>query len=173
MRTFIFTILFCCFSMNVNAISLEFTEQELQDKVTAMMPLEKKKGIMTIVLTNPAVRLNQETNRMGIKVDMAVDVLGSLKSTGHAEISGELMYNKKQGTFHLVKPEIGDMHIDKLPNKYQPKVKELAQQALEKTMEKRPVYELRDDSLKQKLARATLKNVSVKDGKLVVEFGLF
>lgn len=154
-------------------MTLEFTQAELQEKVSAMMPVEKKKGLLTIILSEPVVKLHQDSNKIGIKTNMQANILGMLKGTGVTEITGSLSYNKDKGTFHLLDPVITTMHINKVPDKYQPKIKNLAQQALAKTMAKRPIYQLRDDTMKHKLAKATLKSVTVDKGKLLVKFGLF
>lgn len=173
MKKLLFCIVLLSYSNIAGALTLKFTEAELQEKVSAMMPLEKKKGFITIVFSDPVVKLLKESNKIGIKTNMAAKIPGGIKGTGMAEITGSLSYNKDESTFHMLDPVITTMHIDKVPDKFQPKIKALAQKSLSKTMATRPIYKLRDDNMKHKLAKSTLKNISVKDGKLLVEFSLF
>lgn len=173
MKKLLFCFVLLAYSNIAGALTLKFTEAELQEKVSAMMPLEKKKGFITIVISDPVVKLLKDSNRIGIKTNMAASIPGLINGTGMAEITGSLSYNKDKGTFHMLDPVITAMHIDKVPEKFQPKIKDMAQKSLSNTMATRPIYQLRDDDMKHKLAKATLKSVAVKEEKLVVEFGLF
>ncbi len=173
MKKIFVILIFALISTSVNAFTLEFTEAQLQEKIEAMMPIKKKKLFVTVIISNPVIRLLKESNRLAVKADISADALGASKGTGKIEITGSLLYNAKKGTFHLKNPKIESMYIDDVPDMYQAKIKNLAQSAIIKTMAARPVYKLKEDNLKQKLAKASLKSILVNDGKLIIEFGLF
>jgi len=52
--------------------TVEISEKELQEKISAMMPLEKKKFFMSVVLSNPDVDLMENDNKIGITIDIKV-----------------------------------------------------------------------------------------------------
>jgi len=45
----------------------EITEQEIQKKVSTLMPIEKKKYFVTVKISNPEIDLIKETDEIGIK----------------------------------------------------------------------------------------------------------
>ncbi len=173
MKKLFIMLMFFLVSTSVSAFTLEFTEAQLQEKIEAMMPIKKKKLFVTVIISNPVIRLLKKSNRLAVKADISANALGSEKGSGKIEITGSLLYNAKKGTFHLKDPKIESMHIDDVPDMYQAKIKSLAQSAIIKTMATRPIYKLKEDNLKQKLAKASLNSILVKGGKLIIDFGFF
>ena len=173
MNRILLTILLVILSNPVNALTLEFTEADIQETVSAMMPLKQKKMFVTVIFTNPIVKLIKVSNKIGVKTDIQALIPGVAKGSGMAEITGSLGYNSKEGAFYLTDPIITSMHVDRLKKSMQPEIKKLAQTAITKTMTTQPIYKLNDENAKQKLAKSALKSVSVNNGKLVVEFGIF
>lgn len=154
------------------AITLKFTQAELQKKVMEMMPVTKKKFLVTVVISNPLVTLPPKGNHIQVKCDIEANAPGNLKTNGTIQITGSLSYNREKGSFHLKNPSIDHMHIEKLSPKMLTTVKNLSQTALIKVMHRRPVFTLKDDKMKHKLAKAVLKSVEVKDGILYVNMGM-
>ncbi len=154
------------------AYTQEFTEIELQEKIEAMMPLEKKKYFFTLIVTSPKLDLLEQSNQLNIKANIAVLAPGKIKGTGSLTISGSITYNPAQGAFHLLNPTIVDIHIDGIPDIYQPKIKQLAQSAITNALSTSPLYRLKDDDLKQKLAKSVLESVIIKNEKLLINFNI-
>lgn len=163
------------FSQFSQALSytLEITEQELQEKVSAMMPMEKKKFFVTVIVSNPQVDLIEESNEIGVFVNIEAIAPGGVKGAGSAKIIGTLSYDKEKGAFYLNNPKIISMDINKMPEKISPKIQQVSQLALTKALSKYPVYKFKDDNLKHKLAKATLESIEVKNEKLLVTLGIF
>jgi len=153
--------------------TLEITEQEIQDKVSAMMPMEKKKYFVNLKLSKPKIELIKESNEIGIIINIAVSAPGGIKGSGKTNIRGSLSYNKEKGAFYLNNPKIVSLNINNLSEKYIPKTQDLLQLALTKTLSKYPVYKFKDDNLKNKLAKATLESIEVKNKKLLITLGVF
>lgn len=165
-------IILLTFSCIAGAYTVEFSEADIQEKVSAMMPLQRKRLFVTIIITQPVVKLLKNVNKISIKANLEA-LAGGHRGTGNMTITGALTYNKKNGTFHLKDPAISDMHIDRIQQQYQPVIKDIAQSAMAKTLASRPVYTLQDDNIRHKLAKSALESISVNDGKLVVVFSLF
>lgn len=172
-RIFIVMVGMYLFAGAAGAFTLEFTEAQLQEKIDAMMPLEKKRLLFTIVISDPALKLLQGEDRLNVRANLSVKVPGGVTGSGKVNITGKLRYDKDKGEFYLDEPVINEMHVDKVPDNYQAQIKSLTQKSVEKAMARKPVYKLKDDNVKQKLAKSTLQSVRVDGGKLIVEFGLF
>ncbi|NOX43996.1 MAG: DUF1439 domain-containing protein [Gammaproteobacteria bacterium] len=156
-----------------NAFTLEFTEAEVQEKISAMMPLERKKLFLTMIIRDPIVKFLKNPDKVSVMANIEASVPGGMTGTGNVNIVGSLSYNKEEGSFYLKDPIINEMHIDKIQNKYQSTIKDLAQKVVVNVMSTRSVYKLRDDNVKHKLAKSTLNSISVSNQKLIVEFNLF
>lgn len=167
---YLITLLFITIANLTHALSYtqEFTEAELQEKIEAMMPLEKKKYFITIIVTAPKLDLLEGSDELSIKADIAMYAPGGIKGTGTTTITGSITYNPTQGSFHLLNPTVINLHIDGIDEQYQPQIKQMAQTAISNTMSNFPLYRLKDNDLKQKLARSVLESVVISDGKLLI-----
>ena len=173
MNKILFFLLLIIFVNPANAYTLKFTEADLQKQVSAMMPLETKQLFMTINITDPVVKLLKNENKINIKTNIEATMPGGIRGTGNITITGTLSYNNEKGTFHFKDPVINEMHVDNIAKKYQSSIKDLSQDAIVKSMSSRPVYTLRDDNEKHKLAKSVLKSMVVKNGILIVELAPF
>lgn len=153
--------------------TLEIPEQELQSKVSAMMPLEKKKYFITMVLSKPVVDLVEGDNRISVFTQIDVKAPGGIKGSGKTKISGSLSYDQETASFFFKDPQIVDLDIAKVPASLMPKIKKLAQTAASKVLASRPIYKLKDGILKHKLAKSLLESITVKNEVLFVELSLF
>lgn len=153
--------------------TLEIAEGELQEKVSKMMPLKLKKYFITIILTEPKINLLKDNNKIGIFTHIEVKAPGGIKGTGKVSIVGSLSYDSKNNGFFLKNPIIEKLEINKIPDKYMPKIRSISQKGISKLLTKRPVYRLKDDNLKHKLAKSVLKSVSVNNEKLFVVLSVF
>ena len=151
--------------------TLEITEQELQEKLSSMMPLEKKKRYYTIVVSDPEIDLIQETNQVGLFANIEAVILGRYTGSGRVQIKGLVSYDADQSAFYFKDPTIVSLKIDKVPEKYNPRIKKIAQHVIGKALEAHPVYSFNDESTKHKLAKSLLKSVQVKNERLMVELG--
>jgi hypothetical protein len=153
--------------------TLEITEDELQSKVTAMMPMEKNKFFMTVVLSNPDVDLAVGNNEIGIFSHVDVVAPGGIKGTGRTKMTGTLSYDSEKKEFFFKNPKIVSLEADNMPPAFITKAKEIAQIAVSNFLSTRPVYKLSDENLKDKLAKAVLKSVKVENNLLFVELSAF
>jgi hypothetical protein len=151
----------------------EITEQEIQKKVSAFMPIEKKKYFVTVKISNPEIDLIKETDEIGIKANIEAFALGGIAGNGEVTIKGKLNYDPKKGEFYFKNPTIVSLFIDKVPKSLIPKVQGIAQTALSKAMAAYPVYKFKEGNLKHTLAKAVLKSLKVKNEKLILTLGVF
>lgn len=152
--------------------TMEISKSEIQQRLAAQMPLKAKKLLVKVVLTNPVVDLLKDGNRIGVAADFEARLPG-LKGKGRVNIAGDLSYDAEKGEFFLHRPEIVSFDVDKLPDQYAEDLRRIVQSVAAKALEDHPIYKLRDDDVKQRLAKAMLRSVAVKDEKLVVVLSAF
>jgi hypothetical protein len=153
--------------------TVEISEQELQEKLVAMMPLKKKAFIVDVVISKPVINLLKTTNKIAITADLDFSAGSKLKGHGTTQIEGSLIYNSAKGTFHISKANIVSLNVDNLLKKYQSPVKKLAQKAIRNLLTVYPVYTLKDDSLRDSMAKAVLSSVDVENETLILTLKAF
>ncbi|MEY8204275.1 MAG: DUF1439 domain-containing protein [Bermanella sp.] len=156
-----------------HSYTLEFTESQLQEKISAMMPVTKKTMLATIVVDDAILDLVAGSERLALSASIQADALAGLSASGSLKIMGTLKYNAQQGAFYFHEPKLIELNIKDVPPKFHEQIKKLAQAALAKSLSRYPVYKLKDDNMKQQLAKSMLKSMEVKDQTLVVTLGLF
>jgi len=167
---FLFMFSFSQFS-SAFTYTLEIPEQELQEKIDMMMPLERKSFFVTVVLSEPKVDLIQESNEIGFFSHVEVLIPGGLKGSGRGKIKGSVVYDADQGAFYLNNPSIEGLEIDRVPKKFYKKISAAIQVVLAKSLSKYPVYKLKDDDVKHQLAKSSLKSISVGNKTLLITLG--
>jgi len=175
MKKFILTIAMLMCSQLAMAFSytLEISAGELQTKVSAMMPMEKKKFFVTVVLSNPDIDLSVGNNEIGVSSHIKIMALGGITGSGNAKITGSLSYDPKKYEFFFKNPKIVSLELANIPPILLPKVKKVAQLAVSQFLSKKPIYRLKDDNVKQKLTKAVLQSIKVENNQLLAELSLF
>jgi len=159
---------------NVAAFSytLELSEKDVQVRVEEKMPIEKKKYFITVIVSNPKIEFSSASEKIGIDSDIQVKLPGGFVSNGEAYIEGGVTYKSKQGEFFLIDSEVKKVSFDKLPKKFEADVIKIVDLTTKKVLGKTPVYKFKDNNLKHKLAKSTLKSVHIKNGMLALELGI-
>lgn len=163
-------VIFSCYASPACAYTLEIQENELQDKVSAMMPIELKKMFLIVTLSNPIIDLESESNEVTVYTDIQVEAPSGQKGTGSLKIRGSPFYKPDISSLFLQEVKIVDMKIDKLPETYFPLAKGVVHLMATKMFAKYPVYTLKSASIKHSIAKTFLKSVSVSNNKLMLEF---
>ncbi len=168
-------IIILVISPSVSAFSYtkQFTEAEIQKAINTIMPLEKQKMFLTIVISDPKIELIEKTNQIGVFSRIKLKAPGGIAGTGSTKIKGSISYNAKKGAFYLKNPQIVDLKIDNISESIMPKIKNIAQSFLSSELKRRPIYRFRSDNIKQKLAKAVLQSVTVKNKTIEVVLSAF
>ncbi|MDH5737637.1 MAG: DUF1439 domain-containing protein [Gammaproteobacteria bacterium] len=153
--------------------TVKISESQLQEKVSAMIPMERKKYFVTVVIDNALVKLSEDDDSISLENSLSVIAPGNVSGTGKIMIKGAVRYEKEEGAFYLDRLEVISLESPDIPTALLPKVKNIVQIAAAEWMEKHPIYRLQDGNLKHSIAKSFLKSVSVENGELVIEMGIF
>ena len=156
----------------IYSMKIVFTRQELQEKVATEFPLEKRKSLVTVNFLNPRILLTQESDRIGISLDMEVSAPGLKSVTGHMEADGRLEYRPEGGEFALADGRIRTFELEQVPGKYSRIIEEVGAKLAKAYLSSVILYRLKQDDFKHSLAKLVLRSVAVENGEVVVEIGL-
>ncbi len=153
-----------------------YVEQEqIQAAIDGKLPYKKPfKLIFELTVRNTKVNLTEGSERIGATTDVELNVklgekLKNLGGTVGAEAS--IRYDQEKFCFYIVEPEITDVKIQGVPEEYTDRAAAGTKPILQSYLSDVRVYEIRDNNLKLKLAKAVLKDVKVVDGKLALTLG--
>ena len=77
------------------AFTKEFTEAELQEMVSAIMPITRSKFFVTMTLSEPRLDLLESSNEIGLGANIKASALGSYGGSGSGYLTGSLSYNQE------------------------------------------------------------------------------
>ena len=151
---------------------MTFTGADLQKKIAPKFPLKKKNTLFTVTFSQPLILLEKGADRLGIRLDLKVAPPFGKKYKGTVEVDGKIAYHPDQGEFVVVDPQVRQLHIGDVPQKYQGTIRDLMNQVAIHYLTNIPVYKLDQGDFKQSLAKLVLRSVLIEDGELVIEMGL-
>jgi hypothetical protein len=153
---------------------IEITEEQIQEKLDAQFPIsEEYLLIFRLTLADPEVALEEGSDRIGLGVSAFTNVrVDDEELTGQANIATKIRYNPQKGSLHLVDPQVENLTISLLPEKYEDAVMLAAGVSTNKFLDDYEIYRLDQSDFKQRMAKLVLKDVVVKDGVLRVTLSL-
>lgn len=148
---------------------VELGRAELQRAVENQFPLTVD-ALVTLVFSEPRVRLDCGSNRMGLELSISAEIMGEMTPASRWLLTGELDYDRDTGEFFLSLPDIRAMRSgagsdSKLSSRIR---KFLVADVLGTLLSNLPVYQLKVRDSKQALARKFLHSIGIRDGKLAI-----
>jgi hypothetical protein len=158
---------------SVWAFTVVITDKELQEKLTAKMPLVQKKLALTATLSAPVLELKGSTNQVCFVSDVAVVTASNLKADGDVYVCGALLYKTEEGSFFLNHIQLISLDVKNLPQAWLPVAKEIVSAVVVNSFSKTPIYTFSTESFKSRMAKSTFKSVKVTDSALLINFEIF
>ena len=117
--------------------------------------------------------LEDGTGRVKVGLD-AQTRLASDKAplTGTAMASAKVVYDKSAGAFYLEDATIESLNVGGLSEKWTKIAAKLGTLGAREYLNRHPVCKLNPDDVKQNLVKCVLKDVKIKDKKLILTLGL-
>jgi len=183
-------IIVICFFLSGCDFKKEFNEKTIQeflnkifkDDISRNYHIDEIIEELGIILNNPVVILDEGSNRIGCKITGEIYAKLILRKKPF-EIKRDLQfstgidYNPTNHSLYFKDLSIGSDNvfdqnnipieghiIEKLESKIREKIHELISEKIDKI----PVYKIKDDTFKEKLAKKHLKVIEVRNGKLVI-----
>lgn len=152
-----------------NKIAIQVNiEVELSQELSALAKPEEVVANAEKELPNTSFKFSQKESN---SKDSSKEKLPlPTKFTGSATISASISYDQKAKGIHLSNSNLSGLNIEKLPQVLVKEVTQLAEKTLSQKFLEKPIP-LKGQSELEKIAISSLKSVSVKDGKLLIEIG--
>ncbi|HEY8879312.1 MAG TPA: DUF1439 domain-containing protein [Roseateles sp.] len=149
---------------------LDVEQAELQARIAPRFPTHHCKLLIACLdLSNPVVVLTEGDDRIGLTVDAKV-VLGTRERTGRLGLAGHPRYVPEQGELFLDDVQITTLELAGLPEDYAALLKQRAPGMVNAQLQSRPVYKIDTGTAKGALAKMTVRDVKVVNGKLRISF---
>ena len=155
---------------------LEFSEDDLKARLQESLPYEKRYlYIFNVTLNNPRFDLVDGSDRIAGGLDVLLNIkLGSKETPvgGAVDLSGALRYDPEARAFFLTNPVVEKLGIEGVPPRYANQANDAISAALGEFYRSRPVYVLEPDTAPKAAAHMLLKDVKIRDERVVVTLGL-
>lgn len=160
----------CAVVSSIYTGHLDIERSELQARIAQHFPTHHCKLLIACLdLSNPIVVLTEGDDRIGFTADAKV-TLGTRERIGRVGLSGRPRYVPAEGQLFLDDLQVTTLDLSGLPAEYAEVVKLYAPELAKGALQRRPVYTIDTRTAKGTLARLTVKDVKVVDGKLRVSF---
>ncbi|UCE59786.1 MAG: DUF1439 domain-containing protein [Phycisphaerales bacterium] len=155
---------------------IQLTEQQIRENLDATFPMQKRHFlVIELTFSEPNVALIEGSDRIsfGLKAEVNFRIAGEAKQLGGtAAVTAGLRYNPDDYSFYLDSPTLDELVVQGIPVEYVERINMLASELAQDRINRTPVYTLERTDLKQLTASLILKELTVKDGKLVITLGI-
>jgi len=155
--------------------TIELSESQIQKKLDERFPMNKQHLlVLTLTLSDPRVELTEGSDRISFGLSASVNIRINAQPKplgGKGQISTALRYDPTDASFYLGDPAIQRLEVQGVPVEYVDVVNKLARELLSERLERYPVYTLDRPDLTQTAARLLLKELTVRNGNLVITLG--
>ena len=148
---------------------------QIQTAIDAKLPYEKDfLLVLNLRITALRVHLKEGSDRIGADADLGLNLqAGSAREPlgATARVDARLRYDQQRFCFSIVDPVVRRASLRGIPDRSTDLAVRYAQLGLQHLVDEVPVYTIRDDSLQRRLARAVVRDVAVRNGRVVVTLG--
>lgn len=153
--------------------TIEITQQQLQTQLTNLGPLRHQESFITVSVTEPKALLTEGSDKLGFSGIVETVLFGNMKANANVELRGNVIYRAEQGAFFMSDIEVISLISEQIPPQQLPNVKRIVASMMNQLLDKQPVYVLNEAKTEEKLAKAILKEVNIKNGKLLLTLSAF
>jgi hypothetical protein len=150
--------------------TVTLSEGDLQRHFDERFPVRHSIAKFGVELKHPIVRLRDDTNRVHLSVDAAIDFPLVRKFPATTEVSGKVRYDPGRTRLYLDEPRIERLDVPVVDAVYEVMFSEITNLGA-RFLPSIPIYTLGENSgFKQSYARKNLTSVEVRNRTLVLTF---
>lgn len=156
-------------------VVIRLSEAQVQTALDLRFPVAKTYlGRISLAYHDPEVQLDEGSDRIGIGMSLTLS-LGSgddpTAYSGRARLITGIGYDSDSALVLLEQPVLDSLSLGQLSVAYVEQASELARRLALDRLERIPIYDLREEGVGRRAARMVLKDVTVKDGELLITLG--
>ena len=151
--------------------TITVTAAELQRELGRKLPLTRSGRLATVTVQSAEVVLTEGSDRVGVRATSSVQLPLGRPLAGTVQLDGQLRYVPELGELWFDDARVVDLGVAAIPASLKPTVEELVGSIARGVLARTPVHRLKQESVKQSLAKLVLREVVVRDGKVVATLG--
>lgn len=152
-------------ALPAQALTVKFSEAELQAKILKEMPIVETTPFMTVKLTEPVLTLAEDKNEIQLQLNINL-LIGGAESQGYTRLTGSLSYKPEHAAFYVTNMQVHEVKVAGMPDFFTPEVAKMAEQVVNPMLDKMPIYRLKDDAT-QTMLKAVLESIEVRNKELI------
>ena len=164
------------FFLRDREFTYRFSETDLRERLDDRLPWsESYYLIFEVTVDNPRIDLIEGSDRVAGGVDATLNITinnNPRPLSGAVDLSGAVKYVREEAAFYLADPQVENVRIAGIPDRYANRANEAISKALSAFYKSRPIYTLEGTEASKQAARLLLKDVTVKDEHLIVTLAL-
>jgi hypothetical protein len=156
-------------------VTVRITEAQLQEYLNKKFPITKSHQFLgTLSYENPSVILRREDNRVefGLEISVSNITVNNAALRCSAVMLASVMYSPEKKALFLTKPLLQQFILNGAQQQDAQSLSVLFMPALEKLLERKPVYRLKDLEGFEKIASMLVKDIRVRDGCIEIVWGV-
>jgi hypothetical protein len=149
---------------------VKVSRDKIQNLLEKKFPIEKDAVVAKLSLHSPKVFFHGG-NQIGMRLRYDAGMFGK-HAVGEVAFHGPPVYKPEEGAFYLAGLTIDEFTIDDDSLSHKEKLRGRVSSVLDKVIPHVPLYRLRPQDFKHKLAKLLLKQVRVEGEELILTMGL-
>lgn len=156
-----------------NAVTVTFTEAEIQKKIGRKFPKEEKiLDYIPVTINEPIVKLLGDSKRVQLSVDASISIPFLAKEEFTGIFTSSLRYEKDDHSLRISDLTVENISTSRLPKGLEEPIRAALTIAARKYLDDHIVYTLKPKDYKGKMAELLLQKIKIKNGRLEVVLGL-
>ena len=153
-------------------LTVKVSREEIQRRLDATFPVDQQVLLTRVVLEHPKVILTNGSDRIGVGLDVRVEIPIVGPRSGSVTVSGGIDYRREQKAFFLRDPKLEQIQVEGLTAEQLGLVKSPLESVTTAALTVFPIYEFKQRNVGEITAEHVLRKVYVKDGNVYAELGL-
>lgn len=165
------------FLFNDGTIRVTITRDRIDEALEKKFPKQDTYAkVIHVHYENPVVDFVPGEERITVSIDVRAELglqrVLSKSYTGSATITTSLGYNPASNRFLLINPHLDELDLPGLSSQHLDLVKEGMNLATVLWFDDIPVYRIKDRKLKDRVARHVLREVRIKNNRIIAVLGM-
>lgn len=153
------------------AFDTSLTDVQLQGVLQGHFPLREYAVIARINLQAPRVMLEKGRQEIILHIPLEANIIGDTLHQGHVVVAVGLNYQPSSGGLYLGQPRVQQFSIPGVDSTVVAELREYVVNIVRGALSLVQIYTVREQDLNHSLAKSALKQFTVEDGRLRLEFG--
>ncbi len=154
------------------SFEIKIPKSLIVSQLDSRFPFTKNKGLMTVTVSDPVLNFNGSSNRLEVKANTVVRILGLIPIKGNVLTDGTLEYRPATATFHFKEVKIKEFNIKGIPESQLDQVTGLLGTVMLAVLGDIEVYKLNPTDTKENIGRLGLKGIRMVDDGVMVRLGI-